>query len=243
MKYILIVGAKSDIAKELARVYAKAGYALILAARDHASLSSFQNDLQVRYGIDVQLKELDIINTQTHATFYAALEPKPYGTIVAVGYLGEQEKAQQNWCEAENILQVNFFGPLSLLNDIAQDYEVKKEGFIVGISSVAGDRGRQTNYFYGASKAGFSTYLSGLRNRLAKYHVQVLTVKPGFVATKMTEHLELPSKLTAQADEVAQAIFTAQQKGKDVVYVKLIWRFIMLAIIHIPEKVFKKMKL
>jgi len=121
--------------------------------------------------------------------------------------------------------------------------ESKRNGFIVGVSSVAGERGRKANYIYGSAKAGFSTYLSGLRNRLYESGVEVLTVKPGFVATKMTQDLDLPEKLTAEASEVAEDIFNAQQKGKNILYTKWIWKYIMLIIKHIPEFMFKKMSI
>ena len=121
--------------------------------------------------------------------------------------------------------------------------EKEKRGFIVGVSSVAGDRGRKANYIYGSAKAGFSAYLSGLRNRLYESGVHVLTVKPGFVNTKMTEGLDLPPKLTAQPEDVAKDIYRAQQKGKDVLYTKGIWRLVMLIIKYIPEFMFKKMSI
>ena len=128
-------------------------------------------------------------------------------------------------------------------NIIANDFEKRRSGFIVGISSVAGDRGRKSNYIYGSAKAGFSAYLSGLRNRLHSVHVQVLTVKPGFVRTKMTEGMDLPERLTAQPEEVAKDIFKAQQRGRDVLYAKGMWRWIMLVIKTIPEWLFKRMDL
>jgi short-subunit dehydrogenase len=114
---------------------------------------------------------------------------------------------------------------------------------MVGISSVAGDRGRKSNYIYGAAKAALTAYLSGLRNRLYELQVHVMTVKPGFVATKMTEGMDLPEKLTALPEEVARDIFSAQQKGKDVLYTKWMWRWVMLIIRNIPEFQFKKMSI
>lgn len=129
------------------------------------------------------------------------------------------------------------------MNVIANEYEQNKNGFIVGISSVAGDRGRKSNYIYGSAKAAFSAYLSGLRNRLHDANVQVLTVKPGFVNTQMTKGMELPEKLTAQPEEVARDIYAAQKKGKDVLYTRWFWRWIMLIIRNIPEFQFKKMSI
>lgn len=243
MSYVLIIGAKSDIAKALAREYAKNGYNLILAARKSEELEDFAKDIKIRYGREVILKDFDITDFDKHMQFYEELPHKPIGVVVSVGYLGDQKKAQVDWKEAHNIINVNYVGAVSILNIIANDFEKRKEGFIIGISSVAGDRGRKANYIYGSAKAGFTAYLSGLRNRLHKSKVQVLTVKPGFVATKMTEGMDLPKKLTATPEEVAKYIFKAQQKGKDVIYVKPIWRWMMLVIKLIPEKIFKRLEL
>jgi short-subunit dehydrogenase len=118
-----------------------------------------------------------------------------------------------------------------------------KQGVIVGISSVAGERGRQSNYIYGSAKAGFTAYLSGLRNRLQKENVHVLTVLPGFVYTKMTENLKLPKPLTAAPEEVGVAVYNGVVKRKNVVYVRWMWRWIMLIIKLVPESMFKKLKL
>ena len=243
MSYVLIIGAKSDIAKACAREYAKNGYDLYLAARDVAELSEFAQDITTRTQKDVQLLELDILDYKSHQSFYDSIEEKPLGVISAVGYLGEQEKAQSNFEEAKRIMDTNYTGVVSLFNIIADDFEKRRSGFIVGISSVAGDRGRKSNYIYGSAKAALSAYLSGLRNRLYESQVHVLTVKPGFVATKMTEDMDLPEKLTAQPDEVASDIFNAQQKGKNVLYTKWMWRWVMMIICNIPEFQFKKMSI
>ena len=165
------------------------------------------------------------------------------GVISAVGYLGDQDKAQSDFSEAKKIIDTNYTGVVSLLNIIADDFEKRRNGFIVGISSVAGDRGRKSNYIYGSAKSALTTYLSGLRNRLYDANVQVLTVKPGFVATKMTKGLDLPEKLTALPEEVAEDIYNAQQKGKNVLYTKWIWRWVMLVIKAIPEWKFKGMSI
>lgn len=243
MSYVLIVGAKSDIAKAIAREYAKHGYDLYLAARNSAELADFANDINVRTQRKVKLVELDILAYQSHQAVYDSLEVKPLGVITAVGYLGEQKKAQVNFDEAQRILDTNYTGVVSFLNIVANDFEQRKSGFIVGISSVAGERGRKSNYLYGSAKAALTAYLSGLRNRLHQAHVQVLTVKPGFVATKMTEGMDLPEKLTATPEEVASDIFSAQQKGKNSIYTKWIWKYIMLVIKLIPEWKFKGMSI
>ena len=243
MSYVLIVGAKSDIAKAIALEYAKNGYDLYLSARDVTELEEFANDIRIRTEKNVKLVELDILDYDSHLNFYEQLEEKPFGVISAVGYLGEQNKAQTDFTEAKKIIDTNYTGVVSLFNIIANDFEVRKSGFIVGISSVAGDRGRKSNYIYGSVKASLTAYLSGLRNRLYDAEVNVLTVKPGFVATQMTKDMDLPKKLTAQPEEVAKDIFEAQKKGKNIVYTKWIWKWVMLIIKMIPEWKFKGMSI
>jgi len=243
MSYILIVGAKSDIAKAVAREYAHNGYDIYLAARESDELIDFAKDITVRTQRVVKLLELDIVDYDSHQAFYEQLDEKPLGVISAVGYLGDQELAQREFSEAQKIVDTNYTGVVSLLNIVANDFETKRAGFIVAISSVAGDRGRKSNYIYGSAKAALTAYLSGLRNRLYDAQVQVLTVKPGFVATKMTADMDLPEKLTALPNEVAEDIFSAQQSGKSILYTKWIWRYIMMIIGLIPEWQFKKMSI
>jgi decaprenylphospho-beta-D-erythro-pentofuranosid-2-ulose 2-reductase len=243
MSYLLIIGAKSDIAKATAREYAKNGYDLYLAARNSSELEEFANDVTVRTERTVQIVELDILDYKSHQAFYDQLEEKPLGVISAIGYLGEQEKAQSDFDEAQQIVDTNYTGVVSLFNIIANDFEHRRSGFMVGISSVAGDRGRKSNYIYGSAKAAHTAYLSGLRNRLYDAQVHVMTVKPGFVATKMTEGMDLPEKLTAQPEEVAGDIYNAQQKRKNVLYTKWMWRWAMLIIKMIPEWKFKGMSI
>lgn len=243
MSYILIIGAKSDIAKATAREYAKHGYDIYLAARNSNELEAFANDVEVRTEKTVKILELDILDYKSHQDFYDNLEEKPLGAISAIGYLGEQETAQIDFDEAQRIMDTNYTGIVSLFNVIANDFEHRRSGFIVGVSSVAGDRGRKSNYIYGSAKAAFTAYLSGLRNRLYDAQVHVMTVNPGFVATKMTEGMDLPEKLTAQPDDVAEDIYKAQQKNKNVLYTKWMWKWVMMIIRNIPEFQFKKMSI
>lgn len=241
MGYVLIVGAKSDMAKATARHYAENGYDLYLASRQSHELEAFASDINIRTQQTATCIELDILDYASHEPFYQSLNEKPVGVISAVGYMGKQEDVQSNLEETQKTINTNYTGIVSLFNIIADDFEKRKSGFIVGISSVAGDRGRKSNYIYGSAKAAFSAYLSGLRNRLHQANVHVLTVKPGFVATKMTAGLDLPEKLTAQPQEVAKDIFNAQQKGQNTLYTKWMWKWIMMIIRNIPEWQFKKM--
>ncbi|WP_461833464.1 SDR family oxidoreductase, partial [Desulfothermus sp.] len=190
--YLLILGANSDIAKATAHRFAKEGYNLYLASRDIEKLEVIARDIEVRYKVKVKPLYFDALDYLSHQRFYESLHPRPKGVVCAVGYLGNQIKAQSDFEEAKKIIGTNFTGCVSILNIIANDFEKRKYGFIVGISSVAGDRGRKSNYIYGSAKAAFTTYLSGLRNRLFKTGVHVITVKPGFVQTKMTQGMNLP---------------------------------------------------
>jgi len=243
MSYVLVIGAKSDIAKACAREYAKNGYDLYLGARNCSELDDFVSDINVRFGRKAVPVEIDVLDYDSHQAFYEGLEEKPEGVITAVGYLGSQELAETDFAETKRIIETNFTGIVSIVNIIATDFEKRKSGFIVGISSVAGDRGRKKNYTYGSAKAAFSAYLSGLRNRLFESGVSVLTVKPGFVYTQMTEGMDLPPALTAQPEAVARDIFKGQQVGRNIIYTKWLWGQIMLIIIHIPEIIFKRLNL
>jgi decaprenylphospho-beta-D-erythro-pentofuranosid-2-ulose 2-reductase len=243
MPTVLILGAGSDIAIAIARRFAAAGFDIQLAARNATRLRPLQSDLAIRHQITCSLHEFDAESPDRHAAFFTSLTPQPDCTICVFGYLGDQHKAESEWKEAERIIRVNYIGAVSILNIVAEHYIARGAGSIAGISSVAGERGRSSNYFYGSAKAGFTAYLSGLRNRLFHQKVHVLTVKPGFVYTKMTEDLRLPALLTATPEQVAHTVYKGITGKKNVVYVKGGWRWIMLAIRNIPEPVFKKLKL
>jgi len=243
MEYVLILGGTSDIGQALATVYALNGYNLFLAAREPEKLERFAADLEIRNQVKVVLNEFDAVDFSAHQTFYESLNPQPAGTILCFGYLGTMPASSMAQQEILKTIEVNFTGCASILSIVANAYEKRRAGFIVGISSIAGERGRASNYVYGSTKAAVTAFLSGLRNRLHRSHVQVLTVKPGFVRTKMTKDLNLPAKVTATSEQVANHVFRAQQKRKEVIYSIRIWRFIMMIIRNIPEKIFKKLSL
>ena len=243
MKTVLILGATSDIGKALAHKYASQGFQPILAARQVERLQEAATDLEIRYKAVVNLVEFDALAYEQHLSFYQSLPARPDVAICVFGYLGEQQQAQTNFDEARRVIDSNYSGAVSILEIIAADFEQRKAGTIIGISSVAGDRGRQSNYIYGSAKAALSTYLSGLRNRLSKANVQVLTVKPGFVRTKMTADLPLPGPVTATPRQVAEDIFKAHQRGSNELYTLWMWRYLMLIIRNIPEAIFKRLNL
>lgn len=241
-KTALIIGAYSDMGRALALQLAADGYNLQLAARQaEQRLARSVTDLSLRHGITTTALELDVTDTDSHPDFVAALSPQPDLVVSVAGLMTDQIEAQGDYTQAKAMIDTNFSGLVSLFELLASQMEQRGSGSLVGVSSVAGDRGRQKNYLYGAAKAGFSTYLSGLRNRLASKGIQVLTVKPGFVNTRMTADMDLPEKLTAEPEEVALAISNAIKKNRNVLYSKPVWLLIMLIIKHIPEFIFKKL--
>ena len=243
MPTVLVLGAASDMSVAIARKFAGEGYQLQLAARNVERLKPMQSDLSIRHQATCELLEFDALDFAGHAAFFQNLVTKPDVVISVFGYMTENEIARQNWKEAEKTIHSNYTGAVSILNIVADHFITQGKGTIVGISSVAGERGRQSNYIYGSAKAGFTAYLSGLRNRLFPAGVHVVTVKPGFVYTKMTENIKLPPMLTAKPENVADAVFRAVKNKRNVVYVKWFWRWIMLIIKSVPEFMFKKLKL
>lgn len=239
---VLIIGAGSDIARALARAYAARGCALILAARDPAALATLASDLEIRHRAAVTLVACDVTAADPEP-FVTSLPVLPGTVVMVAGLLGDQAESAADAAVAERVMATNYNGPARLLLALARRMEARGSGAIIGISSVAGERGRGSNFIYGSAKAGFTAFLSGLRNHLARRGVHVLTVKPGFVATRMTEGMDLPPRLTARPEQVAEAILRAQEKGRDVVYVKPLWRMIMAIIRAVPEGVFKKLSL
>ena len=240
---VLILGAGSDIARAVAHRFAAAGHPLQLAARDPARLQADRTDLELRHGVPVTLHAFDALDIGAHADFVAGLPALPGIAVSAVGLLGLQDESERDPAAAARVLRSNLEGPAAILAELANRFEARGSGTLVGISSVAGERGRATNYVYGAAKAGFTAFLSGLRNRLARRGVHVVTVLPGFVATKMTEGMALPARLTAEPDEVAAAIEAAVRQRRDVIYVRPVWRLVMAVIRAIPEPLFKRLKI
>lgn len=241
---VLILGAGSDIARACALRFAQAGHPIRLAARGGAArLGADATDIALRTGVAVTCHDLDILDTDRHAAFLDDLPDLPGVVVCAVGLMGDQAENQRDPDAAARVFRSNFEGPALLLGLIADRMEARGSGVIVGISSVAGERGRASNYIYGAAKAGFTAWLSGLRNRLSRSGVHVVTVLPGFVATAMTEGLDLPARLTAQPDDVADAIYRAVARRRNVIHVRPVWALIMAIIRALPEPVFKRTRL
>jgi len=241
---VLILGANSDIAAALAR-QSPAGDRprLVLASRDMGRLEDTAAAIRRDYGAEVAVRAFDALDFAGHAAFYAALDPAPDVVVLAFGLLGGQKACQDDLAQARTVIDTNFTAALSLLEIIAADFVRRGHGAIVGLSSPAGERGRKSNYVYGAAKAGFTVALAGLRHRLAGTGIRVLTVLPGWARTRMTAAAPTPKFLTASPGRVAADIHAAVHAGKAVVYTPWFWRPIMALVRALPEKLFVKTNL
>ena len=245
MAHVLIIGATSAIAQEVAKLYAEKGSNLFLVARDSKKLNQVAMDLKVRGAGVVDHLSQDLLDTNQHEILIKKAD-EVLGCIdialIAHGTLPDQKQCENSVDQTLQELQINFLCSVSLLTLLANYFEKQEKGCLAVISSVAGDRGRQSNYIYGAAKGGLSIFLQGLRNRLSRTRVCVLTIKPGFVITPMTKDFK-KGILWAQPEQVAVNIVNAIKKRKNVVYVPWFWRWIMVSIRAIPEGVFKRMSL
>ncbi|HET9113117.1 MAG TPA: SDR family oxidoreductase [Burkholderiales bacterium] len=244
-KIVLILGATSAIARAAAAEFAEQGFDLYLAGRDAEELTRIAADLTIRYRVKAGWGIFAAESLSDHARFFAQVISSMGeidGVVLAMGYLGDQSAARDFDAGGAEVILVNFTAAASILSHCVNYLEARRQGFIIGIGSVAGDRGRQSNYTYGAAKGGLALYLQGLRNRLYASGVRVITVKPGFVDTAMT--YGMPGLfLVASPQYVGKRIVSALHKSADVIYVPGFWRYLMLVIKLIPETVFKRMKL
>ena len=242
---VLVVGATSAIGRAVARRWAAAGYNLLLAARDADEMRIEANDIAMRFGVQVDSAPFDALDFASHDQMLDAAGRMAGGLdaiVLCHGYMVPQADAARDVEQVRRMIDVNFTSAVSVLNRAADYFEERKRGVIVAITSVAGDRGRQSNYIYGAAKAGLQTYLEGLRHRLARSRVKVVDVRPGFVDTAMT--WGLPGVfLAASPERVARDIFRAARRGRAVVYTPWFWRWIMFIICRLPRFVFHRTKL
>lgn len=242
---VVVLGATSAIGRAVAAEMAPRVRRLVLAARDGDEAGRIAADLRVRHGTDVSTVAFEALDFASHAAAadacLDAAGPGAVGVVLCLGYLGERGAGVEH-AEAMRIVQVNFTACVSLLEAFAGRMEAGRGGWICALSSVAGDRGRQSNYLYGAAKGGLTVYLDGLRNRLHPAGIPVVTVKPGFVDTRMT--YGRPGVFLAAAPEtVARAVRAAVEGRRHTVYVPFFWRPVMWMIRSLPEAVFKRMKL
>jgi decaprenylphospho-beta-D-erythro-pentofuranosid-2-ulose 2-reductase len=243
---VLIIGATSGIAEAVARRYAQRGARLFLAARDATKLEAVAADLRARGAIAVDTFVMDADDTARvlamQQSAWSALGVVDVA-LVAYGSLPDTKRAATDSDYLVRQFRTNAESVLACLAGLAERCQAQKRGVIAVIGSVAGDRGRASNYLYGAAKAAVHAFASGLRAHLHAQGVQVLTIKPGFVATKMTAHLNLPARLTSDPATVAKRIEAAIDARRDVIYVPGFWWMIMTIIRLLPESVFKRVKL
>jgi decaprenylphospho-beta-D-erythro-pentofuranosid-2-ulose 2-reductase len=239
---VLLLGGSSDIGLAIARRCAAEKAEVAIASRSVDRLQAVAQDIRIRYGCGVTLHAFDVLDIAHHAQFLDELGELPEVAVCVIGMTGRQAELGTDHAGARRVMDTNYVAPALLIAEIANRMEARNRGTIVGVSSVAGDRGRASNYIYGSAKAGFTAFLSGLRARLSSTDVHVITVKPGFVATRMTAGMRLPSLLTADPEDVGEAVIRAIRRKQDVIYVRSVWRLIMMLIGFVPERLFKKLK-
>jgi len=240
---VLVLGATSGIAEAVCRCWAARGDSLFLVARNEDKLAAVAADMRTRGAAYVDTAVANLDDTAIHPELLAHAINSLAGldiAFLALGVLGDQPKAEKNFAEAAQILHTNFVAPVSLLTWLGSYCAQRHSGTLAVLSSVAGERGRKSNYVYGSSKAGLTAFVDGLRNRIDREGVRVMTIKPGPVKTAMTAGMK--GKF-ADVDDVAASLVKSIDRGTDVVYVPGIWRIIMAVIRAVPEWIFKKLNL
>ena len=242
---VLIIGATSAIAAETARVFAAYGARLFLTGRHSGRLDAVAADLKVRGAAQVETALLEVTDISRHAGVVEAAFAALGGldvALIAHGTLPDQRRCEESVAETLAALEVNFTATIALLTLLANRFEAARQGCIAAITSVAGDRGRQSNYLYGAAKGGVERFLEGLRNRLFRSGVAVITIKPGFVDTPMTAGVA-KNPLFASPRRVGRAIYRAIEARRSVVYIPWFWRPIMFLVTALPESIFQRLRL
>ncbi|MGE4062286.1 MAG: SDR family oxidoreductase [Rhodospirillaceae bacterium] len=243
---VVIFGATSAIAQAVARLYAPMGAKFFLAARNEERLATVARDLSARGAAQVDTARADLADLATHAHLIARAK-SALGTfdrvLIAHGTLSHQQACEANVETMSREIGINFVSAASLLTHTANVLELQKSGAVAVIGSVAGDRGRQSNYVYGSAKAGLAAFVQGLRHRMARHRVNVTLVKPGFVDTPMTAGLAKAGPLWASPERVARDIKAAMDRGTAMLYTPWFWRWIMLIIRSLPNAIFRRTRL
>lgn len=245
LRKILIIGANSAIAKATARLYAQANDSLFLLGRDVKQLAMLKADLEVRGAASVDFARFDALQFASHeALIEQAVDALGHIDIVLIshGSLPDQSLCERDFDAALEAFNINALSVISLLTHVSRILVQQQNACIAVVTSVAGVRGRQSNFVYGAAKAMVSTYLQGLRGRLFPHNVNVVDIKPGFVDSPMTAHLS-KGALWAMPDQIAERIVRGIEKKHTTVYAPGFWRLIMIIVSSVPEFVFKRLKI
>jgi decaprenylphospho-beta-D-erythro-pentofuranosid-2-ulose 2-reductase len=246
MQNILIIGATSAIAEATARLFAAKRANLFLLGRNEERLAAISTDLKIRGASSVESARFDANDLESHQGILDRAQ-STLGSfdvvLIAHGTLGDQKSCESSVENTIQELQTNAISTIALLTRLGNMLEQQRHGTLGVISSVAGDRGRPSNYVYGTAKSAVTTFCDGLRARLYKSGVHVLTIKPGMVETPMTAGMDLPKALLARPEQIAADIALAIERKSDVLYTPWFWRFIMAGIVHLPEKLFKTLEL
>ncbi|NPB07056.1 MAG: SDR family NAD(P)-dependent oxidoreductase [Aquificae bacterium] len=242
MKLCLVLGANSDIAKALVRELARDGYAFVLTGRKVEELELFARDLKVRYpSLSVEVRKLDLCDFNAYEELLKALPKLPELTVCAAGYLSRNYRPEELYEEFLKNASANYYCPAAFLSYLAGRLAVNGGGYMVGISSVAAELVRPVHFLYASAKAGFSAFLDGLSLWGRAYGIKVLHVKPGFVKTKMTEGIKVPSFLAAEPEQVARSIARAIRREKTgVLYAPAYWRFLTALLRLVPPSLLPK---
>lgn len=240
---VLVLGATSGIAIAVARLLAARGANFFLVARNAQKLNAVAMDLKTRGAASIESRVLDLNDTASHPDLLADAA-NSLGFIdlafLAHGVRGSQKEAESSYAAAAAVFQTNLLSAVSLITWLANYFEASKQGTLAVLSSVAGERGRRSNYVYGATKGGLNIFLDGVRNRIDRSGVNVLTIRPGYVATPMTADME-PNLLFASPQQAAREILRAIAKRKDIAYIPPFWAAILFVVRRIPESIFKKL--
>lgn len=239
---LLVLGGNSDIGLAVAREFASKGHDIILAARKCERLTPFIADFKIRFDVDLQVMEFDMTATATHRQCVDPMEPLPDIVLCAAGVMYDEKAAEADFALAHAMIATNYAGAVSILELFAGEFEKRGSGRIIGLSSIAGLRGRASNYLYGSTKAAFAAYLEGLQHRLKKTGVRVDIIKPGFVKTRMTDGMDLPQTLLVLPEALAKTIVSARADRREI-FPNFKWMLIAHIIRHLPNFLFLRTKL
>lgn len=247
-EHVIVLGALSAIGEETARLHAESGAKLVLVGRNAARLDALANDLKTRGARDCVAVDTDLVAASNKAAAFgdmvARLEGKVDFVYLFYGVLGDQKRVELDAAYAEDCLKTNFLSAAEWCGAAANVLEKADHGVLVVVSSVAGDRGRQSNYVYGASKAGLTTMVEGIAHRLARGKARAVVAKLGFVDTPMTAHIEKKGALWASPEAVAAKLAgVARKPSRPVVYIPWFWWLIMLIVRNVPVSLFHRTRL